>query len=145
MHIAVGSDHAGYTLKTDLKQWLESGGHTLTDVGNNGLESCDYPDYAEQLAAIVATGSADWGLLVCGTGIGMCIAANKVDGIRAAAVSDPFSARATRQHNDANVLCLGERVVGAGLAREILAAWLDAEYEGGRHQRRIDKINALER
>lgn len=145
MRIATGSDHAGLALKRILVAILEETGHTVVDHGTDTSESCDYPDYAAKVAGAVADRSADWGLLVCGTGVGMAIAANKVAGVRAAVVSDPFSARATRQHNDANVLCLGERVVGAGLAREILAAWLDAEYEGGRHQRRIDKITALER
>ena len=145
MRIATGSDHAGLALKQGLVEFLENQGHSVQDLGTHVNESCDYPDFAAKVAGAVATGEADFGLLVCGTGVGMSIAANKVAGIRAAVVSDPFSARATRQHNDANVLCMGERVVGQGLAREILAAWLDAEYEGGRHQRRIDKITALER
>ena len=145
MRIATGSDHAGLTLKRSLVAILEELGHTVVDHGTDTPESCDYPDYAAKVARAVADRSADWGLLVCGTGVGMAIAANKVDGIRAAVVSDLFSAQATREHNDSNVLWLGERVVEAGLAREILAAWLDAEYEGGRHQRRIDKITALER
>jgi len=145
MRIATGSDHAGLALKQGLREYLESEGHTVTDLGTHTKESCDYPDYAAEVARAVVDGDADFGLLLCGTGVGMCMAANKVAGIRAAVVSDSFSARATRQHNDANVLCLGERVVGQGLAREILAAWLDAEYEGGRHQRRIDKISALRR
>ncbi len=145
MRIATGSDHAGLALKQGLREYLESEGHTVTDLGTHTKESCDYPDYAAEVARAVVDGDADFGLLLCGTGVGMCMAANKVAGIRAAVVSDSFSARATRQHNDANVLCMGERVVGQGLAREILAAWLDAEYEGGRHQRRIDKISALRR
>ena len=145
MRIATGSDHAGIALKVGLVEFLEGHGHAVTDLGTHDTSSCDYPDYAAKVAQAVADGQADFGLLLCGTGVGMSMAANKVSGIRAAVVSDPFSARATRLHNDANVLCMGERVVGQGLAREILAAWLDAEYEGGRHQRRIDKITALER
>jgi len=145
MRIATGSDHAGLALKSGLVEYLESLDHTVTDHGTHGPESCDYPDFAAKVASAVASGEVDFGLLLCGTGVGMAITANKCAGIRAAVVSDPFSARATRQHNNANVLCMGERVVGLGLAREILAAWLDAEYEGGRHQRRIDKITALER
>jgi ribose 5-phosphate isomerase B len=145
MRIATGSDHAGLALKASLVDMLESRGHTVTDLGTHKAESCDYPEFAAAVARSVAAGDADFGLLLCGTGVGMSIAANKIAGIRAAVVSDPFSARATRLHNDANVLCMGERVVGQGLAGEILAAWLDAEYEGGRHQRRIDKITALER
>jgi ribose 5-phosphate isomerase B len=145
MRIATGSDHAGLGLKAGLVEFLEGEGHTVTDLGTHDSASCDYPDFAARVADAVAGGQADFGLLLCGTGVGMAMAANKVAGIRAAVVSDPFSARATRCHNDANILCMGERVVGQGLAREILAAWLDAEYEGGRHQRRIDKITALER
>jgi ribose 5-phosphate isomerase B len=145
MRIATGSDHAGLGLKAGLVEFLEGQGHTVTDLGTHDGSSCDYPDFAAKVAEAVAGGQAEFGLLLCGTGVGMAMAANKVAGIRAAVVSDPFSARATRCHNDANILCMGERVVGQGLAREILAAWLDAEYEGGRHQRRIDKITALER
>ena len=144
MRIITGSDHAGFDLKRDLVSFLEGQGHDVVDAGTTVKERCDYPDYASAVAGAVASGDADWGLLVCGTGIGMAMSANKVDGIRAAVVSDAFSARATRLHNDANVLCLGERVVGAGLAREILSAWLSAEDEGGRHQARIDKMMALE-
>ena len=144
MRIITGSDHAGFDLKRDLMSFLEEQGHAVVDAGTTVKERCDYPDYAAAVASAVASGEADWGLLVCGTGIGMAMSANKVRGIRAAVVSDAFSARATRLHNDANVLCLGERVVGAGLAREILSAWLAAEYEGGRHQSRIDKMMALE-
>ena len=144
MRIVTGSDHAGFSLKQDLISWLKEQGHEVTDKGTPVAERCDYPDYARPVAEAVVSGEADWGLLVCGTGIGMSMSANKVNGVRAAVVSDAFSARATRLHNNANVLCLGERVVGAGLAREILAAWLDATFEGGRHQGRIDKMMALE-
>ena len=144
MHIVTGSDHAGFELKQALKGFLESQGHTVEDKGTLVKERCDYPDYAAAVAGAVATGEAEWGLLICGSGIGMSMSANKVAGIRAAVVSDAFSARATRQHNNANILCLGERVVGVGLAQEILSAWLSAEYEGGRHQTRIDKMMALE-
>ncbi len=144
MRIVTGSDHAGFALKTELIGVLEGLGHQVDDKGTRVKERCDYPDYAQAVAEAVARGEADWGLLVCGSGIGMAMAANKVRGIRAAVVSDTFSARATRLHNDANVLCLGERVVGAGLAADILHAWLGAQYEGGRHQARIDKMMALE-
>ena len=144
MNIVTGSDHAGFALKQDLIAFLEGLGHAVVDKGTKVKARCDYPDFAAAVAESVVKGEADWGLLVCGTGIGMAMCANKVDGIRAAVVSDAFSARATRLHNDANVLCLGERVVGGGLATEILAAWLDAEFEGGRHQARIDKMMALE-
>lgn len=144
MHIVTGSDHAGFELKRSLIAHLEALGHTVTDKGTLKKERCDYPDYAVVVAGSVASGEADCGVLVCGTGIGMAMSANKVSGIRAAVVSDVFSARATRQHNNANILCLGERVVGVGLAQDILSAWLSAEFEGGRHQARIDKMMALE-
>ena len=144
MRIAAGSDHAGFTLKQDLITWLNGHGHEVVDLGTPVKERCDYPDYAVAVSQAVVNGEADWGLLICGTGIGMSMSANKVNGIRAAVVSDAFSARATRLHNDANILCIGERVVGAGLAQEIVSAWLDADYEGGRHQNRIDKMMDIE-
>jgi ribose 5-phosphate isomerase B len=144
MRIAVGSDHAGFVLKSELVVFLEAAGHAVLDKGTRLKERCDYPDYAAAVCAAVVSDEADWGLLVCGTGVGMAMCANKVAGVRAAVVSDAFSARATRLHNDANVLCLGERVVGGGLAVQILTAWLDAEFEGGRHQARINKMMALE-
>ena len=144
MRIAAGSDHAGLRLKAALIEHLRAKGVEVTDVGTYTAESCDYPDYAVAVAEKITSKDADLGLLVCGTGVGISMAANKVPGIRAAAVSDTFSAAATRQHNDANVLCLGERVVGPGLAAMIVDAFLAASFEGGRHQRRIDKITALE-
>ena len=144
MDIVIGSDHAGLRLKAELQDHLEALGHSVRDLGTHSSDSCDYPEFAEAVGRAVAGEDADWGLLVCGTGIGMCISANKVAGIRAAVVSDTFSARMTRLHNDANVLCLGERVVGGGLAKEILDAWLSAEFEGGRHQRRVNKIHDIE-
>jgi ribose 5-phosphate isomerase B len=144
MNVVAGSDHAGLALKMVLIEHLTAQGHQVTDLGTHEATSCDYPERAAPVAHAVAGGEADWGLLVCGTGIGMSMAANKVAGIRAAVLSDTFSARMTRLHNDANVLCLGDRVVGPGLAKDILDAWLGATFEGGRHQRRIDKIHALE-
>ena len=144
MNIVIGSDHAGLGLKAELREHLDGLGHETRDLGTHTADSCDYPEFAEPVARAVAAGEADWGLLVCGTGIGMCISANKVPGVRAAVVSDTFSARMTRLHNNANVLCLGERVVGGGLAKEILDAWLSAEFEGGRHQRRVSKIHDIE-
>ena len=143
MRIAAGSDHAGFNLKQELVGALRELGHEVDDVGTHAATSCDYPDYAVQVAQRVAGGAADWGLLVCGTGQGMAMTANKVAGVRAAVVSDSFSARMARLHNDANVLCVGVRVVGPGLAREILDAWMGASFEGGRHQRRVDKIDGL--
>lgn len=144
MHIAIGSDHAGFDLKAELMQWLKAAGHTVEDMGTTGRESCDYPDFARAVAEGVAAGRHDRGILICGTGIGMAIAANKVAGVRAALCGEPYSARLSREHNDANVLCLGARVVGPGLAQEIAAAFLTGEFEGGRHARRVDKIRSLE-
>ncbi len=145
MRIALGSDHGGYQLKQAVAEWVRELGHQVHDYGVHSPESADYPDYAEQVAAAVARGEADRGILVCGTGIGMSMAANKVPGVRASVCHDVFSARATREHNDANVLCLGERVIGPGLARAIVETWLAAEFAGGRHARRVDKIRELER
>jgi len=144
MRLAVGSDHAGLSLKTALVEHLRAQGHEVDDVGTHDNRSTDYPDYAAQVAHRVADGRAERGLLVCGTGLGMAIAANKVRGVRAVTVSDTFSAHASREHNDANVLCLGERVVGGGLARDILDTWMRASFEGGRHSGRLAKITALE-
>ncbi len=144
MKIAIACDHGGLELKTALVEKLQSWSHEVVDRGVNGPESVDYPDYALDVARRVASGEVDLGVLVCGTGIGMSIAANKVPGIRAALAGDEFSARMARQHNNANVLCLGNRVLGLGTGAGILEAWLKAEYEGGRHQRRLDKIHAAE-
>lgn len=142
--VAVGSDHAGFHLKTELVAALSELGFTVLDHGAHDTSRCDYPDIAESVGRSVSGGAAAWGLLCCGTGVGMSMTANRVPGVRAAVVSDSFSARATRQHNDANVLCLGERVVGFGLARELLGAWLSGAFEGGRHQGRIDKLHRLD-
>lgn len=144
MHVSVGSDHAGLNLKRTLIEALLAAGHTVEDVGTHSAASCDYPDFAVAVARHVAAGAAERGLLVCGSGLGMAIAANKVPGVRAVTVSDTFSAHASREHNDANVLCLGERVVGAGLATDILNVWMRASFEGGRHAGRVAKINALD-
>lgn len=144
MRLAIGSDHGGMGLKGFLIDRLTELGHEVSDLGTYDKVSTDYPDYAEKVAMAVVQGDADRGILVCGTGIGMSIAANKVAGIRAAVVSDPFSARMAAEHNDARVLCLGERVLGLSLAELCVTAWLDAEFEGGRHARRVGKISALE-
>lgn len=144
MRLAVGSDHAGFHLKRALIARLQEHGHEVDDLGTHDGQACDYPDVAVAVGRKVSTGEAELGLLVCGTGVGMSIAANKVPGVRAAVVSDTFSARASREHNDANVLCLGERVVGPGLARDILDNWLNACFEGGRHLGRVRKIRALD-
>jgi ribose 5-phosphate isomerase B len=139
--IAMGSDHAGFDLKEELERALAERGHAVTDLGTHDLTSTDYPDYAHPVARAVVEGEADLGVLVCGTGIGMAMTANRHRGVRAAVCSEPFSARMARAHNDANVLCIGARVVGPGLALEILEAFLGADYEGGRHDRRIGKID----
>ncbi|MCK8824594.1 ribose 5-phosphate isomerase B [Fuchsiella alkaliacetigena] len=144
MQIALGSDHGGYQLKEEIKKLLTEMDLKYSDYGTKSTESVDYPDFAIQVAEAVAKGEAERGILVCGTGIGMSIVANKVKGVRAALCHDLFSAQATREHNDSNVLALGERVVGRGLALEIVKVWLNTDFEGGRHQRRVDKIKEIE-
>ena len=144
MRLIIGSDHAGLELKNKLLEHLGGKAYEVKDVGTHTTESTDYPDYAAQVASAISAGDADLGVLVCGTGQGMAITANKVAGVRAAVCADTFTAHSTREHNDANVLCLGDRVVGSGLACEIVDAFLAAEFEGGRHARRIGKITALE-
>jgi len=143
--VALGADHAGFPLKEDLKTWLISRGHDVVDLGTQSAESVDYPDFAVGVGTAIAAGKAARGVLVCGTGIGMAMAANKVPGIRAAACTDAFSARMSREHNDANVLALGARITSRDAAIEILDIWLDAEFAGGRHARRVEKILALDR
>lgn len=145
MKIAISSDHGGNNLRKEIIQQLEELGLSYKDFGPQTNDSVDYPDYAAPVTEGVASGEYDRGILICGTGIGMSIAANKVKGIRCALVHDVFSAKATRCHNDSNVLAMGERVIGPGLAREIVATWLAQEFEGGRHERRIEKISALEK
>ncbi|MDP8255384.1 MAG: ribose 5-phosphate isomerase B [Candidatus Alcyoniella australis] len=145
MKIAVAVDHGGYGLKKQVLQWLSAAGHEALDLGTDSPESVDYPDFAVRLAQVVANGECEHGILVCGTGIGMSITANRVAGVRAALCTDPYMARMSRAHNDANVLCMGERVVGPGLARAIVEAFLEQPFEGGRHARRVEKIMALDR
>lgn len=140
MRISIGSDHAGWHLKTALVRHLTELGHDVADLGTDSLDSVDYPDFGRKVALAVAQGEAERGVLVCGTGQGMAMTANKVDGVRAAVVADPFSAGMAMAHNDARVLCLGERVVGLGVALECVDRWLGTEFEGGRHARRVGKI-----
>ncbi len=140
LKIAIGSDHGGFRYKGMIEEYLKSKGVEFVDVGTNSAESCDYPVYAKKVAEKVANGEVDRGILICGTGIGMSITANKVKGIRASLCGDTFSARATRAHNNSNILCLGERVIGENLALDIVDIWLNTPFEGGRHQRRIDMI-----
>lgn len=140
MRIAIGCDHAGLPLKRALLPSLEARATQVRDVGTHDEASCDYPDYAHELARLVANGEVDLGVLICGSGVGMSIAANRHAGVRAVVCSEPYSAAMARKHNDANVLCMGARVVGPGLAEGILEAFLSASFEGGRHARRIGKI-----
>ena len=140
MKIAMACDHGGLRLKNVLKDDLEKNGYEVEDFGTYTEESCDYPDYASKAAKAVADGTCDKVVVVCGTGIGVSITANKVNGIRCSLCHDVFSAKATRQHNDSNMLAMGQRVIGEGLALEILHAWLESEYEGGRHDARIQKM-----
>jgi len=142
--IIIGSDHGGLTLKTALISYLKRRGLEITDAGTNGDASVDYPDFGQKVAETVAAGGAELGILICGTGIGMSISANKVPGIRAALVTDAFMARMAREHNNANVLVLGGRVLDEEKACDLVGAWLDSTFEGGRHQARLDKITALE-
>ncbi len=143
MKIIVGCDHGGYELKEKILSRLQALGHEVEDIGTHGSDSVDYPPYALEVARAVAAGKADRGILVCGSGIGMCMTANRVAGVRAAQVSEPFSARMSRRHNDSNVLCLGGRFLGWDMAMEILEVWLDEPFEGGRHQRRVRMIDDL--
>lgn len=142
--VIITGDHAGMTLRNEVKSVLEELGHTYEDVGADCTTSVDYPDYALPAAERIVSGEFDRGIFICGTGIGISISANKVKGIRCALVHDVFSAKATRQHNDSNALAMGERVIGPGLAREIVTAWLTTPFEGGRHTNRINKISAYE-
>ena len=145
MAIALGSDHGGFELKNEIKKHLEDLGLAVQDFGTHTKDSVDYPDIAEAVCVPVAAGAFDFGILVCGTGIGISIAANKVDGIRAAHCTDAYSAAKAKEHNNANVICLGGRITGVDLALTIVDAYLGAEFEGGRHQNRVDKIMALEK
>jgi ribose 5-phosphate isomerase B len=145
MKIAIGADHGGYQLKEEILKYLIENNYTVKDFGTYNEDSVDYADYSIQVAEVVAAKEFDFGILVCGTGIGIGIAANKVPGIRAALCSDTFSAHATREHNDANILTLGQRVVGPGLALDIVKTFLEANFEGDRHIKRIDKITAIEK
>ena len=143
--IVIGSDHGGLILKTALFSYLKRRGITVSDVGTDNTSSVDYPDFGEKVAEMVIFGTAELGILICGTGIGMSIAANKVPGIRAALVTDVFMARMAKEHNNANILVLGGRVLDEQKACDLVGAWLDASFEGGRHQGRLDKITELEK
>jgi ribose 5-phosphate isomerase B len=144
MKIVLGSDHAGFELKEDLRSYLAEMKIDALDLGTYSEDSVDYPDVAVKVAEKVARGEVERGLLICGTGIGMSIVANRFAGVRAALCHDLYTARISREHNNANILTLGGRLIGKGLAREILRVWLETEFQGGRHERRLDKIAALE-
>ncbi len=141
--IAIGCDHAGLELKNEVIKFLEESGISYEDVGTYTKDSCDYPVFAEKVARAVQSGKAEKGILVCGTGLGMSYAANKVKGIRAACLSDSASARLARQHNDANVLCFGQNIVGKAVALELVKIFLETEFEGGRHERRVALIDGI--
>ncbi|MDT8903739.1 ribose 5-phosphate isomerase B [Anaeroselena agilis] len=144
MLVAIGSDHGGFRLKEDIKQYLTEKGIEFQDFGTHSTVSVDYPDISRSVAEAVAGAKCDRGIIICGTGIGVCIAANKVKGIRAALCHDTYSAQMSREHNNANILTMGERVIGFGLARAIVDKWLAAEFAGGRHEKRVCKIADLE-
>ncbi|NLN49121.1 MAG: ribose 5-phosphate isomerase B [Clostridiales bacterium] len=143
MRIAIGSDHGGFRLKKEIIQHLKDKGIEYTDLGTYDEKSVDYPDFGRAVGEAVASGKFERGIVICGTGIGISIAANKVPGIRAALCGDCFSAKASREHNDANVLALGERVIGTELAKMIVDIWLDTKFAGGRHKNRVDKLNNM--
>lgn len=142
--IAIGSDHAGFQLKSLVADILRAAGIAVEDLGTDDASSVDYPDFAHRVAAAVAGGTAERGVLICGTGIGMSMAANRHPGVRAALCHDAYTAEMARRHNDANVLCLGARVVGEGVAEQVLRIFLETPFEGGRHQRRVDSIERLQ-
>lgn len=145
MKIAIGNDHSAVEMKQIIRAHVEEKGYEVIDFGTNSTESCDYPVYGEKVGRAVASGEADLGILICGTGVGISLAANKVKGIRACVCSEPFSARLSKMHNDTNILAFGARVVGTELAKMIVDEWLDARFEGGRHQRRVDMIMDIEK
>ncbi len=145
MKIMIGCDHGGFELKQVLIKYLQDKGYEVEDAGSYTPERVDYPDYAEKVGKAVAAGKAEQGILICGTGLGMSIAANKIHGIRAAVCGDCYSAEKTRQHNNANILCLGARVLGTGLAEQIVDAYLGASFLGSYHTQRVEKIMALEK
>ena len=143
MRIALAADHAGYQLKDELADWLREQGHEIKDLGTNGPESVDYPEYGTKLARAVASGEADRGIAVCGSGIGISIAVNREPACRCARVDDPVSAALAREHNDANVLAMGGRLIGRDMAKACVLAFLDTDFAGGRHQRRVDQLSQL--
>ena len=144
MKIGIGNDHAAVDMKNQVVEYLEGKGYEVVNFGTDTYESCNYPEYGEKVGRAVAAGDVDAGVLICGTGIGISIAANKVKGVRAVVCSEPYSAKLSRQHNNTNILAFGARVIGIELAKMIIDEWLSAEFEGGRHQTRVDMITAIE-
>jgi ribose 5-phosphate isomerase B len=144
MKIAIGNDHAATEMKFQIKEYLESKGYEVVNFGTDTNESCNYPEFGEAVARAVVGKETDLGILICGTGVGISLAANKVKGIRAAVCSEPVTARLSREHNNTNILAFGARIVGLEMAKSIVDAWLNAQFEGGRHQTRIDMIHAIE-
>ncbi len=144
MKIAMGNDHTAVELKTIIKEFVTEKGYEVLDLGTNSSESCDYPVYGEKVGRAVASGEADLGIVICGTGVGISLAANKVKGVRACVCSEPYTAKLSKMHNNSNVLAFGARVVGSEMAKMITEEWLNAEYEGGRHQRRVDMLMEIE-
>jgi ribose 5-phosphate isomerase B len=143
MRIALAADHAGYSLKDELVQWLRETGHEVTDLGTNGPESVDYPQFGERLAEEIAAGRAERGIAICGSGIGISIAVNRNPACRCARVDEPLSATLSREHNDANVIAFGARLIGSDMAKDIVLAFLNTQFAGGRHQRRVDQLSHL--
>ena len=144
MKIAMGNDHSAVEMKEAMKAYVESKGYEVIDFGTNSTDSCDYPEFGEKVGRAVASGEADYGIAICGTGVGISLAANKVKGIRACVCSEPYTAKLSRMHNNSNVLAFGARVVGSELAKMITEAWLDAKFEGGRHERRVQMLMDIE-
>lgn len=144
MKIAMGNDHTAVELKNIIKEFVTEKGCEVLDLGTNSSESCDYPVYGEKVGRAVVSGEADLGIVICGTGVGISLAANKVKGVRACVCSEPYTAKLSKMHNNSNVLAFGARVVGSEMAKMITEEWLNAEYEGGRHQRRVDMLMEIE-
>ena len=144
MKIVIGNDHAAVEMKMEVMNYLTELGHDVINIGTDEAKSCNYPEYGEKAGRMVSSGEADCGVLICGTGVGISIAANKVKGVRAAVCSEPVTARLVKEHNNANIIAFGARIVGIETAKAILDAWLGAEFQGGRHQTRIDLIHKIE-
>lgn len=145
MKIGIGNDHAAVAMKNDIVEYLKEKGYEVVNYGTDTSESCNYPEYGEKVGRAVASGEVDLGILICGTGVGISLAANKVKGVRAVVCSEPYSAKLSRQHNNTNILAFGARVIGIEMAKMIVDEWLGAEFLGGRHQKRVDMIMAIEK